>query len=703
MQNPLLSLNYNTPHNTFPFPSITVPFIEEAILKGIEEERKEIEAITANTEKPTFQNTIVALANTGELLSRATTVMYNLISAETNDELEALAQRMSPILSEHSSNIMLNASLFERVKTVKESNEEGLDSEDEMLLKETFRAFERSGAVLPEEKKQRFREIKAELSEITLIFSQNRIKETNDFCLHLTEECDLAGLPNGIREAAAATAAEKELPGWCFTLQAPSLTPFLQYSERRDLRKKMYLAANSRCAHNNEHNNFAICQRIVNLRLELAQLLGYECYADYVLENRMAKRKEEVTDLLNNLIDNYLDKAKSEVDSVGKYAKELFESKNASENAVCNEATDDFKLEPWDFGHYSHLLKLRDYNIDAEMLRPYFKLENVIDGVFGLATTLYGITFTPNADIPVYHPDVKAYEVFDHEGSFLAVLYADFFPREGKQSGAWMTSYREQFTDGDGHDHRPHVSLVTNFTKPIPATSDKEGSPSLLTLSEVETFLHEFGHCLHGIFSRSKYASLSGTNVYWDFVELPSQFMENYVMRPEFLHTFARHYQTGELLPEELIKRVRDARNFNVAYACIRQVSFGLLDMNYYTLTHPLTTDIKTFEGKAWNRVQLLPQHPDCCMTVQFGHIMSGGYAAGYYSYKWAEVLDADAFEAFVERGLFSREVANDFREKILSKGGTKHPAQLYRDFRGRDASIEALLRRDGIRSNAQY
>lgn len=676
LANPLLSLEYNTPHNTFPFPAITNAFIEEAINEGIRQEEREIAEIVANPDEPTFENTIVALSKTGSLLERATTVMYNLLSAETNDELEALAQKMSPILSEHASNITLNAELFARIKAVKKSLPT-LNAEDEMLLEKTYDGFERSGANLPEDKKTRFREIKAELSQLSLQFSQNNIKETNDFALHLTSEDDLVGLPDSQREAAAATAREKGLEGWAFTLHAPSLHPFLQYSERHDLREKMYLAANTRCSHDNEHNNFEICRSIVNLRLELAQLLGYNTFADYVLKNRMAQSADKVAQLLESLIDNYLKTAQDEVKTIEEFAG--------------------FKLEPWDFAHYAHLLKLRDYNIDAEMLRPYFPLDNVIKGVFGLASTLYGIQFRENRDIPVYHPDVKAYEVVDNDGTFLAVLYTDFFPREGKQSGAWMTGYREQFIDEAG-DHRPHVSVTMNFTKPVPATENSEAKPSLLTLGEVETFLHEFGHSLHGMFARTRHASLSGTNVYWDFVELPSQFMENYAMQPEFLRTFAHHYVTGEVIPDELIERVRKARNFNVAYACMRQVSFGMLDMSYYDRSEPLEDDIREHEKEAWQRVQLLPQIPETCMTVQFGHIMSGGYAAGYYSYKWAEVLDADAFEAFAERGMFSSEVAADFREKILSKGGTIHPAVLYRNFRGHDATIDALLRRDGIR-----
>ena len=681
--NPLLTLNYNTPHNTFPFAAITPEGIEEAIHEGIRLENAEIEAITSQDEPPTFANTIVALAKTGEILERATTVMYNLLSANTCDELEALAERMSPILSEHSSNIMLNEALYARVKSVKDAAPV-LDEEDQMLLDKTYDGFEKSGATLSQEKKARFREIKAELSRLTLQFSQNNIKETNDFVLHVIDEAELVGIPEGRRDAAAATAREKGLDGWAFTLHAPSLYPFLQYSENRELRRRIYMAANTRCTHDNDNNNFELCKRIVNLRLELAQLLGYKTFADYVLKNRMAKNVVNVNNLLENLIDCYLPAAHKEVAAVKAFA--------ASCQGADRVDADDFM--PWDFGHFALLQQLRDYNIDAEMLRPYFPLDSVIDGVFGLATRLYGIRFQENKEISVYHPDVKAFDVCDADGSFLAVLYTDFFPRESKQSGAWMTGYREQ-----SEGVRPHVSVTMNFTKPVPATAHNEGKPSLLTLSEVETFLHEFGHALHGIFANTRYAALSGPNVYWDFVELPSQFMENYALEPEFLRSFAHHYRTGEVIPDELIERVRRSRNYNVAYACMRQVSFCLLDLSYYTRSTALDEDIRKYEAEAWKRVQLLPVVDETCMTVEFNHIMSGGYAAGYYSYKWAEVLDADAFEAFRERGMFSREVANDFRHRLLAKGGTVHPAQLYRDFRGRDATIDALLRRDGLRS----
>lgn len=676
--NLLLQPTWQTPHNTFPFTEISIADIEEAIQEGIKSETIEVDNIANQSANPSFENTIVALSTTGKLLEHATTLMYNQLSACTSEELEALAERMSPLLSEHSSNIMLNEALFARVKYVydEEQSHPSLKGEDKMLLEKTYDGFERSGATLDAQKKERFRAIKAELSQTSLKFSQNNIKETNAFFLHITDQGQLKGLPQSQIEQAETAAQEKKLEGWVVTLHAPSFVSFMQYSEVRELREQLYRAYMTKCTKNNEHNNFEVCRKLVNLRMELAQLLGYPDYATYVLKNRMAQTPEKVYELLDNLKVHYLEAGKKDVAAVEQLAKEL--------------QGDDFCLKPWDFAHYSHLLQLRDYNLDAEMLRPYLELSQVTSGVFRLATTLYGITFEENQTIPVYHPDVKAYEVRDVDGSFLAILYTDFFPRSSKQNGAWMTSYQEEYIDQEG-EHRPHVSVTMNFTKPT------KNTPSLLTFDELETFLHEFGHALHGIFAKTRYSSLSGTNVYWDFVELPSQFMENYASRPEFLHTFAKHYQTGEDMPQALIDRIHKAHNFNAAYACMRQVSFGILDMAYYTLKTPLSEDIREFEHKAWASVQLLPSLEKACMTVQFGHIMSGGYAAGYYSYKWAEVLDADAFSAFVERGLFSREVASDFRSTILSRGGTVHPQILYNKFRGKPATIDAMLVRDGL------
>lgn len=654
------------------------------IMQGMDEEMSQVEAIVNNAEAPTFANTIVALSNTGENLERATAVMYNLLSAETNDELEELANELAPKLSEHSNNIMLNAKLFERVKAVYDAETNQLEGEDKMLLDKTYEGFERSGATLSADDKLRFREITSQLSEKTLKFSQNVLKETNNFILHITNENDLAGIPEIHRNAARHEAETRNKEGWVFTLHAPSFMPFMMYANNRALREKMYRAYNSRCTHNNEYNNFEIVRSIVNLRREVAQILGYEDYADYALRRRMAQNASNVYKLLNDLITHYLPRAKEDVAEVEKKALQL-EGSN-------------FKLQPWDFSYYSQKLKHELYDYDPDMLRPYFELSQVQKGVLGLATRLYGITFKRNEKLPVYQKDVIAYDVYDKEGAYLAILLVDFFPRESKKGGAWMTNYRDESCAEPTNvkvlptnSTRPVVSVTTNFTKPTANT------PALLTLGEVETFLHEFGHALHGIFAMTHYASLSGTSVYWDFVELPSQFMENYATEPEFLGTFAHHYQTGEPLPQAYIDRIRKSRNFQSAYACMRQVSFGLLDMAYYTLRTPLTADIKTFEDEAWKRVQLLPQVADACMSVEFGHIMSGGYAAGYYSYKWAEVLDADAFSLFKEKGIFNESVAQSFRQNILSKGGTENPMDLYTRFRGQAPTINALLKRDGI------
>ena len=669
---------YKTPYETVPFNEIKFEDYEEAMLEGMRRENEQLEQMLSNPEEPTFENTIDI--DDDRTLSRVTNTFFNLLSADTNDEMDELAQKMQPLLTEHSQNIMLNERYFERVKAVKE-NHRPLDAEEQMLLDKIYEAFERNGATLDEEKKQTFRKLNQELALLTLQFQQNELKDTNEFTLHISNVDELKGLPQSQLDAAKLAAKEADKEGYLFTLHAPSYNPFLQYCENRELRKQMYMARNTICTHDNAYNNKENVRKIVNLRREIAQLLGYKNWAEYVLKRRMAEDIEHVEELLGKLLDAYLPTAKKEVAEVEALARK--------------KEGDDFKLMPWDFAHYSHLLKMERYNIDAEMLRPYLELSRVIDGVFGLATRLYGITFHKRDDIQVYNKEVDAWEVRDENGEFLAVLYTDFHPRKSKQSGAWMTSYKEQYLEKKDEkmvDSRPIVSVTMNFTKP---TEDK---PALLTLGEVETFLHEFGHALHGMFSKVRFESLSGTNVYWDFVELPSQFMENYAVEPEFLHTFARHYETNEPLPDELIERIRKSRNFNVAYACIRQVSFGLLDMAYYTMDEPLEGDIEAFEKEAWAKAQLLPQIEGTCMSVQFGHIMCGGYSAGYYSYKWAEVLDADAFSAFQEEGIFNKQTAKRFRDEVLSRGGTEAPMTLYKRFRGKEPSIEALLKRNEIK-----
>ena len=668
---------YNTIHNVTPFDQIQVSDYEPGIMQGIKEEDDEIESIINNPDIPTFENTIEALEKTGQTLHRVTNVFFNLLSCETNDEMEEIANKVQPALSEHSNNIGLNEKLFARIKTVYDSHPV-LNNEQQKLLDETYKSFVRRGANLSDDKKDIFRKISLEVSQNALQFRQNSLKETNSYILQVTDKNRLKGMPETSLEAAAQTAKEKNLEGWVFTLHAPSYGPFMSFCEDRDLRKELYLAYNTKCAHGGNTDNQELVRKLVNGRIQLAQLLGYPDFASYVLENRMAENKNNVFNLLEELLEKYRPSAEKEVKAIENLAHEM--------------EGEDFQIMPWDFSFYSDKLKLKLFNINKEILRPYFQVEKVIEGVFALATRLYGITFKENREIPVFNPDVIPFEVFDKDGSYLAVLYTDFYPRDGKRSGAWMTSYKEQWIEKDGTNSRPHVSITTNFTKP---TASK---PALLTPDEVQTFLHEFGHALHGIFANTTYESLSGTNVYWDFVELPSQFMENYANEKEFLNTFAYHYETGEALPIELIRRINDSRNFNVAYACLRQISFGLLDMAYYTRKEllPQDTDIKAFEQKVWERTKLLPIIPECCMSTQFSHIMTGGYAAGYYSYKWAEVLDADAFEYFQETGIFNQETANKFRN-MLSKGGTVPPMRLYEDFRGKAPSIHALLHRNGI------
>ena len=675
-------LPYDAPHYTVPFNRITLADYEEAMMEGIRREDEQIEKIINNPDEPTFENTIIpedevkGRKHYYDLLSRVESVFFNMLSAETNDEMDALAQKMSPILTKHGNDVSLNPKIFERVKYVYEHHGE-LTPEENCLLEKSYEGFVRSGALLDEAGKDRLRKLTEEASMLSLQFSQNVLKENKAYTLHITDEQQLDGLPNTAREAAHEAAKEHGLKGWVFTLDAPSYGPFMMYSTQRELRKELYMARNTLCIKDNDTNNLELCKRLINLRREMAQLLGYDTFADYVMKHRMATKVENVYKLLNDLIEAYKPKAIEEREEVEALAKE-------EEGAA-------FKMEPWDLAYYSQLLKKKKYDLDPEMLRPYLELGNVIKGVFGLATRLYGITFKENKDIPVYHPDVKPYEVYDKDGSYLAVLYVDFHPRKGKRDGAWMTEFQGQWIERDGTNVRPHASLVMNFSKP---TEDK---PALLRLGEVETFLHEFGHSLHGIFANTRFESLSGTNVWWDFVELPSQFMENFAVEKEFLRTFAFHYQTGEPMPDELIEKVIASRNYGAATACLRQVSFGLLDMAYYTHKEEFTEDIISFEKKAWAPAIIDEQRMDTCMTVQFSHIMAGGYAAGYYSYKWAEVLDADAFSVFKKEGIFNQATAQRFRDNILSRGGTEHPMTLYKRFRGQEPTIDALKERDGL------
>lgn len=674
-ENPFLR-PYDTPHGTIPFHLIRVEHYEPAMREGMAEQNREIDVIVNNPEPPNFENTIVALERSGKLLEHVTTVFSNLLSAETNDDMEELAQKMMPLLTAHSNNIILNERLFARIKTVYEQrNSFRLKGEDECLLEKTYKDFVRNGANLKGKDRETFRQLNMELSLLTLRFSQNLLKEGNRYELSLTKE-QMTGIPADVAEMYARTAHEKGKEGYVVTLDAPSFVPFMKYCPDRDLRYRLYLAYHTQCTHGDEFDNTEIVKQLVNGRMRMAQLIGFPTHAVYKLKERMAETPEAVYHLLDDLFEAYAPVARKEVAEMEAFAHE--------------EEGADFRFMPWDWAYYSEKLKNRKFSLSDEALRPYFELDRVIEGVFKLANRLYGIIFRQNDIIPVYHPDVKAYEVFDKGGDFLAVFYADFHPRAGKRSGAWMTAYGEQWKE-EGVNHRPHVSVTMNFTK------SSDAQPALLTFAEVETFLHEFGHALHGMFADTTYQSMSGTNVYWDFVELPSQIMENYASEKEFLSTFACHYLTGDSIPDELLHKIKEAANYHVGYACMRQISFGLLDMAWYDRQETFDGDIRAYEKEAWKRAQILPEVDEACMSVQFSHIMSGGYSAGYYSYKWAEVLDADAFSLFKERGIFDCATAKSFREHILSKGGTEHPMTLYVRFRGKKPDIKALLKRNGI------
>lgn len=674
--NPFLIKNYNTPHNTLPFNLIGIEHYEPAIEEGIKEEMDEINRIIENTEKPDFENTIAALDKSGETLEKVTNMLGNMLNAESTDELQELAQKVMPRLTEHSNNISLNEKLFERIKAVKDNAEnENLNGEQKMLVDKYYKSFVRNGALLDEKQKEQYRQLTEQLSLLTLTFEQNSLKDKNDFTLHITDSSQIEGLPEGLISMAAANASANGMEGWLFTLDAPCYVPFMKYCRNRELRKEMYMGYNTVSNRDNIYNNSEIVRHIANLRIEVANLLGYKTYADYVLDNRMAENSGNVYNLLNKLKDSYMPVAEKETETIAALASER------------DGITD---LMPWDWSYYSEILRKEKYDFDEEKLREYFELDKVIEGVFGLATRLYGITFRESTEIPVYHKDVRSFEVFDENGEYLAVLYTDFYPRPTKQSGAWMTEFKGQWME-NGKDSRPHVSLVMNFNPPT------DGKPALLNHSELNTFLHEFGHALHGMLSKVTYRSLSGTSVYRDFVELPSQIMENFAVEKDFLNTFARHYITGEVMPESEIAKIKAAENFNAGYACIRQVSFGLLDMAWHTLTEDFTGNVEEFEKEAFKPVSLMPQIAGTCMSTQFGHIFSGGYAAGYYGYKWAEVLDADAFSVFKENGIFDKATAASFRNNILSKGGSEHPMDLYIRFRGKKPTIDALLKRNGI------
>lgn len=674
--NPLLN-EFTTPHQAAPFDQIKNEHFLPAIEVGIEQGQKEIEAIKNNPDAPDFENTVVALDRVGRLLGRNTGIFFNLLSAETNDELQNIAQQISPMLTSFQNDISLDPVLFERVKAVYNKIEElNLSAEQQTLLENTYAGFVRQGANLSEKDKEKFRKISTELSQLSLKFGENVLKETNAYEKHITDEKLLAGLPESALEAAAGKAKSKGNEGWIFDISMPSYLAVMKYADNRDLRKEFFMAYGSKAFKGDGLDNQENVKRIVELRLEKAKLLGYQNYADYVLERQMATNPEGVFNLLNNIYEASYKVAVQEKQEVQKYAQEL---------GFAGE------IMPWDWSYFSEKLKVEKFDLNDEMLKPYFELGNVVDGVFGLATELYGITFKENKNIPVYNSEVTAYEVFDADGKFLAVFYTDFHPRPGKRGGAWMNDFKGQWKE-NGVDSRPHVTIVMNFTRPT------ETKPALLTFNEVETFLHEFGHALHGMLANSTYASLSGTNVYRDFVELPSQIMENWAVEKAFLDRFARHYKTGETIPAELVQKIVDAQNFLAGYLSVRQLSFGYLDMAWHTLEKPYSGDVKAFEEKAWKKTQIFDPVDGICMSTQFGHLFAGGYAAGYYGYKWAEVLDADAFSVFKEKGLFNKEVAASFRKNILEKGGTEHPMVLYKRFRGQEPTVDALLERSGLK-----
>ncbi|MCK0160668.1 M3 family metallopeptidase [Allomuricauda sp. F6463D] len=670
MNNPLLE-----PFDEAPFSKIKNGHFKPAFLQAIADAKKEIDEIANNPALPTFQNTLEALDFCGQQLDRVSSVFFNLNSAETNEEIQKIAQEISPLLSEFSNDITLNEVLFERIKTIYGQRDSlDLTKEQQTLLEKKYKNFSRNGANLNEEDKKRLREIDAELSKLKLTFGENVLAETNKFEMLLTDEKDVDGLPEGAKEAAAQLAESKDKKGWLITLDYPSYIPFMKYAKNRVLRKELSLAFGSKGFHNDELDNQENVKQIAKLRYERANLLGYKTHAHFVLEERMAQTPEKVLDFLNELLEKAKPAAEREFAELEAFAKEL-------------DHID--RLEKWDSAYYSEKLKQKLFNLDDEKLKPYFKLENVINGVFKVAEKLFGLTFKEVDHVDKYHEEVKTFEVYEND-NFISLFYADFHPRPGKRGGAWMTSYKPQYTL-DGKNSRPHISNVCNFTKP---TSSK---PSLLTFNEVTTLFHEFGHGLHGMLANTTYPSLSGTSVYWDFVELPSQVMENWCYEKEALELFAHHYETGELIPMELVEKIKESATFQEGLATVRQLSFGLLDMAWHGKDPSNIKDVKVYETQAFESTKLFPETAETCMSTSFSHIFQGGYSSGYYSYKWAEVLDADAFAYFKENGIFSKMVANKFKEHVLSKGGTENPMDLYKQFRGAEPKIDALLKRAGL------
>ena len=671
----LFSKKFNTKFETAPFSQIKMDDYKPAFEENIKNAKAEIDAITNNSDAPTFVNTLEALDFAGNPLDRLSSVFFNLNSAETSDEMQKIAQEVSPLLTEFSNDITLNKDLFKRIKAVHDEKEKlTLTTEQLTLLDKKYKGFVRNGALLNDEQKTRLREIDTQLAKLKLTYGENVLAETNNYQLHITKEADLEGLPEGVIEAAKSEAESRKLEGWIFTLDHPSYIPFLTYADNRELRKELAIAAGKKGFQNNKFDNQNNVKEIVRLRHERANLLGYASHANFVLEERMAQNPDKVISFLNDLLEKAKPAAEREFAELTAFAKEL-------------DGID--HLEKWDGSYYSEKLKQKLFNLDDEKLKPYFKLENVLNGAFTIAEKLYGLTFTEVFDIEKYHKDVTTYEVTDENNELVAVFNADFFPRKGKRNGAWMTSYKSQ-SIRNGKNDRPHISNVCNFTPP---TATK---PSLLTFNEVTTLFHEFGHGLHGMLANTVYPSLSGTSVYWDFVELPSQVMENWCYEPEALALFAKHYETGEIIPQEYVEKIKESASFQEGMATMRQISFGLLDMTYHGKPQTID-DVKAFEEKAFENTKLYPDVAENCMSTSFSHIFQGGYSSGYYSYKWAEVLDADAFAYFQEKGIFDKEVATKFKENVLSKGGTEHPMTLYKKFRGQEPKPEALLKRAGL------
>lgn len=672
----ILTQYFNTKHNTAPFSQIKNEDYLPAIIKGIEIAKAEIDAIVNNPDAPTFENTIEAMEFTGDVLDRASSIFFNLNSAETSDEMQKIAQEISPLLSEFGNDVRLNEALFAKVKAVYDQKESlNLSTEQKTLLDKKYKSFSRNGANLSEDKKSKLREIDLQLSKLSLQFGENVLAETQAFQLHLTDEKDLSGLPGGTIEAAHLLAKSQDKTGWIFTLDYPSYIPFVTYADNRELRKKMAIAFGSKGFQKNEFDNQDIVLKIAKFRFERAQLLGYKTHAHYVLEERMAQTPEQVISFLNDLLQKAQPAAQKEFEELVAFAKKL-DGIN--------------QLEKWDGAYYSEKLKQQLFNLDDEVLKPYFQLEKVLEGAFTIAERLYGIKFKEIFDIDKYHEEVRTFEVNDKNNELVAVFYADFFPRKGKRNGAWMTSFKSQYVQ-DNKNERPHISNVCNFTRPT------ETKPSLLTFNEVTTLFHEFGHGLHGILANTVYPNLSGTSVFWDFVELPSQIMENWCYEAEALSLFAHHYQTNELIPMELVQKIKESASFQEGMATLRQLSFGLLDMGWHGQDPTAIADVKSFESKQFLATQLYPDVVENAMSTAFSHIFQGGYSSGYYSYKWAEVLDADAFAYFQEKGIFNSEVATKFKDNILSKGGTEHPMVLYKRFRGQEPKPDALLKRAGL------